>query len=1074
MISAVNTYLNAVENEITSGNTTEHSFRPALKTLIEVFGKDVTAINEPRRIKCGAPDYIMLQNQVPLGFIETKDLNDDLDKAEKTEQLKRYFESLPNLILTNYLEFRWYIFGEPKIQVKIGDMDSSGKIQKRILAERELADLLSNFFDAKIPAINTSKELAERMAGQARQIKYSIFHAITDEDKGGSLNEQMEGFKRVLLHDLSEQQFADMYAQTISYGLFAARCNTLASGKFTRMAASDLIPKTNPFLKKLFHYITGPELDDRVVWVVDNLAELLDSADIYSILQDFGKRTKQEDPIIHFYETFLFAYDSKMREARGVYYTPEPVVSFIVDAIDSVLKEDFNLSDGLANAEKIKIRSKKTNQEMETHKVFILDPAAGTGTFLYKVIARIRESFGGKQGLWSTYVQEHLLPRLFGFEILMAPYTVAHMKLGLLLAESGYDFSADERLRIYLTNTLEEAHEKSNLPLFASWVAEEANAASEIKKDLPIMVILGNPPYSAESQNKGEWITRLVKDSYYPRDGMKEQNPKLILDDYVKFIRFAQWRIENTGYGILGFISNHAYLDNVTFRGMRLDLMKTFDEIYILNLHGNVRKRELSPDGSKDANVFNIQQGVAVGIFVKRGGEGKKRAVVKYADLWGTRQNKYETLEKISLKSRIWTKLEPTAPFYLFIKQDTKLLREYSAGYKITEIMPLNSTGIKTHRDHFVFAFDKKTLEKRINDFRNLKLSDERIIEKYNIQDTRDWKLNERRKSLAKNKDYSEYFTKCLYRPFDLRHYYHHKDVIELPRGNVMRHMEKENLALITARQKSQESLLWSLAHVTSGLTESCAISNKGKEMNYIFPLYLYPVSEEAEGENNNGTIKGSEFNGWSPGKEGRKPNLSFKFVKELEEKLKLKFISDAQGDLKKTFGPEDIIRYIYAVLHSPLYRNRYEEYLRIDFPRIPTTSDKKLFKNLCVLGEKLINLHLLRNVKKLKFKYPVKRIADENVVEDIRYTAPGEDSKEGRIWLNKEQYLEGVSPEVWEFVIGGYQVCQKWLKERKNKQLSFDELETYQKIISAIHHTIRLMNEIDKAINSGGGLPLR
>jgi predicted helicase len=394
-----------------------------------------------------------------------------------------------------------------------------------------------------------------------------------------------------------------MYAQTIAYGLFAARCTSKNGSSFTRLDAAQNLPRTNPFLRKLFQYIAGYELDDRIAWLVDDLSQVLAQADMEAVLKNFGKHSGKEDPVVHFYETFLKAYDPKVREMRGVYYTPEPVVSYIVRSIDHLLKTRFNKPKGLAD-----------------DNTLILDPATGTATFLYMVINEIHQSFAGQEGMWNDYVAGKLLPRIFGFELLMAPYAVAHLKLGLLLQETGYEFQSDERLGVYLTNTLDEAIKHSET-LFARWISEEANAAARVKKDEPIMVVLGNPPYSGHSANKGEWARQLVET--YKKDCPELYKPaqaKWLQDDYVKFIAFGQWRIERTGQGILGFITNHAYLDNPTFRGMRQSLMSTFTDIYILNLHGNAKKKEVAPDGGKDENVFDIQQGVAICLLVKETG----------------------------------------------------------------------------------------------------------------------------------------------------------------------------------------------------------------------------------------------------------------------------------------------------------------------------------------------------------------------------------------------------------------------------------------------------------------------
>ncbi len=719
-MESVKEYLRKIEAAFNAGNATEHTHRPALKNFIEsitltpgpspIRGRGegnapgITATNEPRRVKCGAPDYIVTRGSTPLGYVEAKDIGKSLSEVERSEQLKRYLESLGNLILTDYLEFRWYVGGKHRLTARLGSV-VGGKVKADKDGPAGVLELLRAFLVAEVPTVSSPKELAVRMAALARLIRDIIQKAFDQEDLtddiADPLHDQLKGFRLVLIHDLTPEQFADMYSQTICYGLFAARCNAPAGERFTRQSAGYALPKTNPFLRKMFNYIAGTELDERIVWAVDDLAELLYHTDIEAILKDFGKRTRQEDPVVHFYESFLAAYDPKMREARGVYYTPEPVVSYIVRSIDHILKADFGLPDGLADSSKIKLTPPGSKKQVEVHKVQILDPATGTGTFLHGVVDQVYENFKADKGMWSSYVSQHLLPRLFGFELLMAPYAVAHMKLGIQLAETGYDFRSSERVKVYLTNTLEEAHEMAGLPLFTQWIAEEANAASGIKKDAPVMVVLGNPPYSGHSANTGDWIKGLLRGediqtglktgNYFEVDGqpLGERNPKWLNDDYVKFIRFAQWRIEQTGYGVLAFISNHGYLDNPTFRGMRQSLMQTFDDIYILDLHGNSKKKERCPDGSEDKNVFDIQQGVAIGIFVKRTAGKDGLATVHHADLWGKREvfeggnlvvGKYHWLWENSVASTKWKSLKPQSPKYLFVPQGEKLVREYDEG----------------------------------------------------------------------------------------------------------------------------------------------------------------------------------------------------------------------------------------------------------------------------------------------------------------------------------------------------------------------------------------------------------
>ncbi|HET7593298.1 MAG TPA: type ISP restriction/modification enzyme, partial [Rhodanobacteraceae bacterium] len=955
---ALKTYLAAVEQAFRAGNATEHTYRPAFKALIEALaGPGITAVNEPRQIDCGAPDFIIVRGTVPLGYIEAKDVGTDLARIEKGEQLARYRESLGNLVLTDYLEFRWFLDGELRLTAALPRPDRNGRIRWNGDAASEVAHLLDQFLSADIPLKSTPQDLATRMAKLALLIRGLITRAFKSEQGEGELHAQFEAFRKVLIESLTIEQFADMYAQTLAYGLFAARCNAPAAG-FTRQSAAAQLPRTNPFLRRLFNSIAGPDLDPRVAWAVDQLAELLARADMSAILEDFGRRTRREDPVVHFYETFLAAYDPKMREARGVYYTPEPVVNYIVRSVDHLLQREFGLKDGLAHSGKLRWKTvmaeathsrRKSSTRIEekapwVHRVQILDPATGTGTFLYAVIQKIRERFEGNAGAWPGYVAEHLLPRLFGFELLMAPYAVAHMKLGIELEQSGYDFSSDERLGVFLTNSLEEAHEKTGLPLFTQWLADESQAASRVKRDVPVMVVLGNPPYSGHSANKGEWISQLLHgedtlnhcrtESYFECDGkpLGERNPKWLNDDYVKFIRFAQWRIEQTGHGVLAFVTNHGYLDNPTFRGMRESLLRGFDTIWLYDLHGNTKKKEQAPDGGKDENVFDIQQGVAIGIFVKhaslpspsgrgaggdgtaelerRGdpeppsgasrhlppeGEGKSLARVFHADLYGTRALKYGTLDAESVADTPWTELAPASPSYYFVPEDGALREEYERGWKITEVMPVNSVGIATARDALTIHFTDDETWQTVSRF--AELSEDEARETFQLgRDARDWKVALAQEDVRRSGPSRDRVTPIHYRPFDVRSTYYtgnSRGFQCMPRPAVMQHFfQHDNLGLVTSRLTKGEN--FAHAQMTRHITEVICMSPKTSNNGFVFPLWLYPRADE-------------DLLDAAP--KQKTANLAPAFVTALTE---------AAGD---TPTPEDTLAYIYAILYAPSYR---------------------------------------------------------------------------------------------------------------------------------------------------------
>ena len=736
----IRSYLRSIADTHATGLATEHSYRPALKELIEAFGDDgMRALNEPSHVECGAPDFIVEFNGVPIGHVECKNVGADLEQVGESTQLKRYREGLPNLILTDYLEFRWYGEGSLRESARLGRLNSQGGFILDNAGALQVAALLDSFFTADVPSIDNSRDLARRMAAKARLLNDSVTRILAQEGDSGPLHDLLNAYRDVLISDLLPSAFADLQAQTAAYGLFAARCrHQSGSGPFTRQSA--VFAETTPLLRDVFGRIAGPGIDPRIAWIVDDLARLLDRAEMNAILAHFGSRTIAQDPVVHFYEDFLAAYDPELREVRGVYYTPEPVVSYIVRSVDLLLRDRFGLTDGLADTEKIPVDAGGGTQE-ESPRLLILDPAVGTGTFLREVIASIRATIESKglAGAWPDYAREHLLPRLFGFELLMAPYAICHLKLALEIVgtEAGVVMPYGERLNVFLTNTLEEPHEalSGQLLLLAHAIAQESASADAVKRDRPVMVVLGNPPYSGHSANKGPWISHLLRGkdgiettgSYFQVDGspLKERNPKWLNDDYVKFIRYAQRRIERTGEGVLAFVTNHSYLDNPTFRGMRQSLMETFDEMYLLDRHGNSKKKERTPEEGKDENVFDIQQGVAIGLFAKRADGADTPARVFHANLWGEREagpggGKYGWLAANDIHTTEWLELSPKSPRYLFIPRDETLAEEYEAGWSVTDAFPTNSVGIVTARDKLTIQWARDKMKQVASDFARL------------------------------------------------------------------------------------------------------------------------------------------------------------------------------------------------------------------------------------------------------------------------------------------------------------------------------------------------------------------
>ena len=1058
----VSEYLQSVNTRYKLGHATEHTFRGDLQQLIESIVPNISATNEPKRQACGAPDYILTnKKEIPVGFIEAKDIGDsDLTGSKKNgnkEQFDRYKESLDNLIFTDYLDFYYYKNGELVSSIRIGVVDQ-GKILPLPHNFPAFELLIKDFTTHIGQSIKSPKKLAEMMAGKARMLANIIENSLNSDEENqenSTLKEQMNAFKDILIHDITPKEFSDVYAQTIAYGMFAARLYDESLDTFSRQEAAELIPKSNPFLRKLFQYIAGYDLDDRIVWIVDTLADIFRATDVSAILKNFGKATKMEDPIIHFYEDFLSSYDPKLRKARGVWYTPHPVVNFIIRAVDDILIDEFDLPMGLADTSKTTIKvpiathDKRFSGGMreidqEVHRVQFLDPATGTGTFVAEAINQIYSKFKGQQGLWNSYVENHLLPRINGFELLMASYAMAHLKLDLLLKQTGYTGTKAQRFRIYLTNSLEEYH-KDTRTLFANWLSAEANEANQIKRDAPVMIVAGNPPYSVSSTNKGEWIQNLIADY---KKNLNERKINLD-DDYIKFIRYGQHFIEKNGSGILAYISNNSFLDGITHRQMRKSLLDTFDKIYIIDLHGNSRKQEMSPDGSKDENVFDIMQGVSINFFIKKSKESTKEiSQVYYYELYGSRKSKYSHLSELSLYKIKWSQIQTINPNYFFIPKDFSNSENYEKGFKIDELIINNNTGIQTKRDSFVYSFNKTELEGKINDL--ITLDNDTVKRNYLLaEDGRDWAIKWARDDINTN---SHKKIKVHYHPFDDRETIFtgkSKGFMAYPRSPLMDHMISNNCGLLLVRNSRRENIF--NVFITNKIVDKDGVSPFDNCK--VFPLYLYPDSDFQLSLGSTST---------------RTPNLNMKLVAEIAKGLGLSFVpeKEAGGEVcyaesgevtsayRQTFAPIDLLDYIYAVLHSPSYRETYKEFLKIDFPRVPYPTDAEEFWRLVALGGELRQLHLMESTSLNNYitEYPV---GGDNEVEKPIY-------KEGRVYINSEQYFDKVPELAWNFYIGGYQPAQKWLKDRKGRTLDFQDILHYQKIIKALVETDRVMKEID------------
>ena len=1058
MTEHISAYIKEVNQLYQTGVTTEHSFRPALQQLLKSC-TNLIAINEPTHIACGAPDFTLLtKDHLAVAYIEAKDLFDsDLEgKKKNKEQFDRYKNALDTVVFTDYLDFHLYVDGVFLDSVKLAVVQN-GKIVLNEPQVGRFESLIEKLRSARPQKIASSTKLAKLMAGKARLLANAIELSLqTDTEKTGNLHIQLNAFKDTLIKDLDEKRFADIYAQTIAYGLFAARIHDTTPDHFTRVEAASLIPKTNPFLRQIFQHIATFDLDERIEWIVDDLVNIFGAVDVRKLRQAFEKEMQHRDPMIHFYEDFLKYYDPASKKKYGVYYTPQPVVEFIVRAVDDILKSEFAIPKGLADTSKVNVKVREfekdndvaTEQIVSRHRVQVLDPATGTGTFLTEVVRRIKEQ--QQSGAWSSYVRDHLIPRIYGFELMMAPYTIAHLKLDMLTnfgAEPNPSSDNKGRVQIYLTNSLDQT-ELTNKYTFAEMIAREANEANNIKHNAPVMVMLGNPPYSVSSSNKSPWILNLLEDY---KKNLNERKLNLD-DDYIKFIRLGQYYIERTGEGVLAYISNNSFLDGVTHRQMRRELMRCFDDIYILDLHGNSRRNDTAPDGSKDENVFSIMQGVSINIFVKKPNSENKPASIHHYDLFGTRKEKYAFLLSNSISSISWNILHLQEPYLFFVPKDFSLQEEYNDGFRMDELMKKNVSGFQTKRDALTIHQSKDDLLKVIYDFENL--DNKEIANKYSLKDGRDWTVAAAKNDVCQRKGIVK---NVLYRPFDERYTYYSgrtKGFIAYPRREIYQHLINNNITLITCRQQS--TFDFQHVFVSQLISDMCSISAQTKETAYIFPLYLYPSESElgfeAERKPNLDETIWRTIENWV------QYGQAFKPLTANEQNGELGF--DAEPEQPHTLAPEDIFDYIYGVLHSPAYRAKYKEFLKVDFPRIPYPKNAEEFEHFRNYGHQLRELHLMHNVP----ESPVTFLhGGSMIVEALRWEWSKDDGYSGNVWINDKQCFEGIPAVAWNLFIGGYQPAQKWLKDRKGRALSSDDVEHYRNIITVLCETDRLMQEIDK-----------
>lgn len=1034
------TYLSELARYFADTTSSEMSYRTPFQAYLEtIFPKSENyhIQHDAKSVEGNKPDFIVLRDGVPLLYIEVKKVGEDLDKIEKSSQAARYF-GYTNLIISDYAEFRFFRNGQryEAEPIKLADVHKSSlSLTPHSENGERLVRTIQDFVTSQKEPIKSGKHLAKIMGGKAQRIRDNVIALLlsTSPDREDLLR-MMRVIKDHLVTNLTDRDFADMYAQTLVYGLFAARYSDDTAADFSRQEARDLVPATNPFLRHFFDHISGATFPKRLNLIVEELCVVFSHADVKTLMEEYFKQTdlmgeihEAPDPVIHFYEDFLREYDPGKKMEMGVFYTPLPVVRFIVRGIDSILKTEFGIAKGVADNSKMPLtlttkndKGKNITETKEVHKVQLLDLATGTGTFLNETVLHIHETLKSQQGRWCAYVESDLLPRLHGFELMMASYTVAHLKLALTLQNTGIaEFK--QRLGIYLTNTLDEAHDvalQSSLFGFLDSITEESKLASEVKRDYPIMVVMGNPPYSGESMNPHYTGNNVYKFELGGKEKLKEKNSKWINDDYVKFIRFAESMVEKNGEGVIGMITSHGYIDNPTFRGMRWHLRQTFDKIYIVDLHGNSNKKETAPDGTPDKNVFDIKTGVSIIFGVKKYSDSKNKkslATVYQVDLYGKREQKFDSLAKESIESIAWKQLPADCDVW---KIEGEGKSEYQKGFSVAELFPVNANSIVTKRDSLTIDDDQKRLWERVNFFIDNDESSVRAKLKLPA-DVRDWQFEWAKNDLLLSGPSQNHIKKISYRPFDVRHIYYtgnSRGFVGWPVEKIMKHyLNDNNVGLLLT--KGVRDPIYNHVFITKNISEAIFLSGTTATNAMNLPLYLY---------SDDGT---------------KVANLNAKIV------------ADIQAVAGET-TPEDILDYIYAVLHSPTYRTTYAEFLKSDFPRVPYLSDKETFWKLVPLGTKLRNLHLLTDpsVHAPVTTFPI--TGSNEVLKPIW--------KNGKVYLNDEQYWDGVPEAVWNFYIGGYQPAQKYLKDRKGRQLTNDEFENYEKMIVSLKETIRVMGEID------------
>ena len=1043
-------YLKEVYQKIARGDAREETFYGALEKLFSEFGQNLKKKTEvttlPKETEIGHPDFRVWDGQSQItGYIEAKHPSVRfLDEIESSNQLKRYLEVYPNIILTNFFEFRLYregvLWGKP---VKISDYTLSQKLPQFpvVQHEEELIRLFTFFFDFTQPRITHPRILAQVLALKAGMMRDYVVVPALEKNEESYFSWLWQSFQKHLIKDLEKRDFADLFSQTFTYGLFIAKYQyeaqqtlfgkKVSSLPFTTQTAYDFIQKSFGILREVFKIVSTQDMPRNLKIIVDDIVDILNHTNIYQLLEP-GKDGKK-DPIFHLYETFLLHYDKERKKKLGVFYTPLEVVSYIVNSTHTLLKANnlFDAPDGLASYKEDSLEKSVT----------LLDLATGTGTFyvnaIEKAIEEVKDKYSSSLDYLSNFIRSHILPHFFAFEILIAPYVVSHLKVLFALTEKGFEFKDNDVLRIFLTNTLEFHHKETSSAytgLFERVLVTEQENALEVKNKTPILIVIGNPPYSVSSQNEVDKDTEFGKfyESYKENVRKEERNIQPLSDDYIKFLAFAHWKIKKSGKGIVGMITNNSYLDGLIHRDMRKKLLEDFDLIYILNLHGDAKRPETTGDGKTDENVFDIRQGVAISIFVKPEKPVDKQ--IYYQEVVGLRESKYNYLETNDIKSTKWIKILPKQPYYFFIPKDSESTGKYDEFNKLTDIFIENSVGVVSGCDGLLIDTTKPNLKRKLDMLLDSELKE---ITLEGIEGTQKRKISEdTKKKLSLLQDVDEAkLIPYAYRPFDNRYIYFDKTIVQRLRFPLSENLLHDNLTINVTRQLL--TVPFRHAFISGHVSDKCFVSLKSREATYFFPLWLYETDKKHSNQRSllDDTQRDSS----------RTSNIKQDFIKSLS------------SSYNQTVSPEEIFYYIYAILYSNIYRSRHEESLKIDFPKIPFTKDYQLFKQVSKLGEELVNLHLLKSpvLNKTSSRFEG---GNGDFIKKVNY-----DTKQKRIYINENQYFTNIEPELWNYYIGGYQVFNKWLKDRKDRNLSSEEINHFIRVTESIKKTIEIQKEIDK-----------